>query len=383
MDYIKVLSEFVAIDTSVPPGNNYRQAMEYLAPLFKKYGFTTQFIDIPPEYAEGKTGRVNLICHRRSENRPRLIFYGHADVVPASGWDAFKARFVDGKVYGRGTADMKGGIIGLLGGLEMVADKPLKFDTSLVITTDEEVSQASQLRYLAQFLSPLKGAYVFSLDDSFGYVSVAGLGALQMEILVKGKSVHSGLAHLGENAVEKAVSLLQALLELKNKVVQRKSSVRTHPNTGLDRMEARLNIDKIDGGLKANIVPDRCVITIDRRLIPEENITDAEKEIIDCLSSVPGVNWEILSSFNIPTVPPCEDKIVDELAAIIQQVTGSAGKYGEMGSGDLSRIVCNEWHGQSFGLGVIRPECNIHGNDEFAYVKDMESLAMIIGCFLV
>jgi succinyl-diaminopimelate desuccinylase len=179
------------------------------------------------------------------------------------------------------------------------------------------------------------------------------------------------------------VPLLQALLELKNKVVQRKSSVRTHPDTGLDRMEARLNIDKIDGGLKANIVPDRCVITIDRRLIPEENIADAEKEIIDCLSSVSGVNWEILSSFNIPAMPPCEDKIVDELAAVIQEVTSSSGKFGEMGSGDLSRIVCNEWQGQSFGLGVIRPECNIHGNDEFVYVKDMESLAEIIARFLV
>jgi succinyl-diaminopimelate desuccinylase len=148
-------------------------------------------------------------------------------------------------------------------------------------------------------------------------------------------------------------------------------------------MQARLNIDKIEGGLKANIVPDRCVITIDRRLIPEENIDDAEKEILDCLSSVPGVKWEVLSSFNIPTVPPCEDKIVDELSAVIREVTGSSGKFGEMGSGDLSCIVCNEWKGESFGLGVIRPECNIHGNDEFVYVRDMELLAKIIARFLV
>jgi succinyl-diaminopimelate desuccinylase len=344
--------------------------------------FETQLIDIPPEHAEGKTGRVNLICHRYAENKPRLIFYGHIDVVPASGWDAFHARVSGDKLYGRGAADMKGGIVGLLGALEKVADKPLKYDTSVIITTDEEVSQASQLRYLAQFLAPLRGAYVFSLDSSFGFVCVTGLGALQMEILVKGKSVHSGLAHLGENAVEKSIALLQALLELKSKVVQRKSKVHTHPDTGLSHMEARLNIDKIDGGLKANIIPDRCVITIDRRLIPEENINDAEKEILDCLSSVPGVNWEILSSFNIPTTPPCEDIIVDELAAVIQEVTGSSGKFGEMGSGDLSRIVCDEWQGQSFGLGVIRPECNIHGNDEFVYLKDVASLAEIIARFL-
>ena len=53
-----------------------------------------------------------------------------------------------------------------------------------------------------------------------------------------------------------------------------------------------------------------------------------------------------------------------------------------MGSGDLSHIVVDDWQGQSFGLGVIRPECNIHGKDEFVYVADIEALAKIIAKFL-
>ena len=382
MDYIRILQDLLAIDTSVPPGRNYLKAVSYLEPLFQQVGFETQKIQIPPECAEGRTGRVNLLCHRRDTAKPRLIFYAHVDVVPAEGWEAFKPRVGNGKIYGRGAADMKGAIAALLLGLEAVKDKPLRYDTSVIISTDEESSQGSQIRYLTRFLQPVAGAYVFSLDSSFGFVSIASLGLLQMDIKVKGKSVHSGLSHLGENAVEKAVPLMQALLDLKSRLVKRKSNVSVHPDTGLAKMEARLNINQIAGGLKVNIVPDRCLISIDRRLIPEENVTDAERELINTISCVAGVEWEIEKVFKIPTVPPCRDPIVDELAELIKDVIGTTGKYGEMGSGDLSYIVTSDWGAKDFGLGVIRPECNIHAKDEFAYQRDIEDLARIIALFL-
>jgi succinyl-diaminopimelate desuccinylase len=382
MDYTRILGDFISIDTSVPPGINYDKAIDYLQPLFQEVGFESKKISIPKEYAEGREGRINLVCHRRGRGKPRLIFYSHIDVVPAEGWDAFKPRVENGRIYGRGAADMKGAIVALLLGLDALKGKPLKYDTSVMVTTDEEVSQASQIRYLTQFLQPVSGAYVFSLDSSFGYVAIANLGVLQMDIKVKGKSVHSGLSHLGENAVEKANLLVGALLELKNEVIQRKSAIDVHPDTGLSKMEAKLNINQIEGGLKVNIIPDQCLISLDRRLVPEENIEEAEREIMDALSSVKGINWEVERVFRIPTAPPCHDPIVDELARIIERVSGQSGKFGEMGSGDLPHIVTSEWKGREFGLGVIRAECNIHGKDEFVYQKDVEDLAEIISRFL-
>ena len=382
MNYIKVLEDIISIDTSVPPGLNYGEVIDYLQPMFADVGFATRKIYIPEEYTEGREGRVNLICHRREQGTPRLIFYAHIDVVPAEGWNAFHPRVENGKIYGRGAADMKGAIVALLLGLEHLKGKALKYDTSAIITTDEESGQASQIRYLTQFLQPVTGAYVFSLDSSFGYAGIANLGAIHMDIKVKGKSVHSGLSHLGENAVEKANLLMSALLELKSKVMQRKSAVAVHPDTGLSRMESRLNINKIVGGLKVNIVPDQCLISLDRRLIPEENLPEAEKELMDTLASVKGVNWKVERIYRIPTVPPCQDPIVDELDRIIEGVTGQGGKFGEMGSGDLPYIVTSEWGGKEFGLGVIRRECNIHGKDEFVYQKDIEDLAEIIPRFL-
>ena len=381
MNYVEILKDLVSIDTTVPPGLNYDKAADYLEPVFKELGFETRRVMIPAEHAEGRTGRANLICHRREKDKPRLIFYGHIDVVPAEGWDAFRPRVENGKLYGRGAADMKGAIVALLLAMDSLKGKHLNFDVSAMVTTDEEFSQASQLKYLAQYLQPVAGAYFLSLDSNFGAVSIANLGAVQVDIKVKGKSVHSGLSHLGENAVEKAVPLLNALLQLKHEVERKESSVPTRPDTGLSRMQAKLNINMIKGGLKMNIVPDECLISVDRRLIPEENPEDARKELLDTLASVPGVSWEIEHVFVIPTVPPCDDPIVDRLADVIREVTGEGNRFGEMGSGDLPHIAAG-WGGKTFGLGVIRPECNIHGKGEFVYLKDVEDAARILARFV-
>jgi acetylornithine deacetylase/succinyl-diaminopimelate desuccinylase-like protein len=117
-------------------------------------------------------------------------------------------------------------------------------------------------------------------------------------------------------------------------------------------------------------------------LIPEETMEEARKEIIEALKAVPDVNWQIEKEVTIPCAAPCQDPVTDDLVGIIKEVTGQGGKYGEMGSGDLGNIVVNEWGGSEFGLGVIRPENNIHGNSEFVYKKDIEDLAEILYRFL-
>ncbi|MDO8473776.1 MAG: M20/M25/M40 family metallo-hydrolase [Dehalococcoidia bacterium] len=382
MDYANVLRDLIAIDTSVPPGLNYEKAIDYLEPLFLQVGCTTQKVAIPREHCDGNEARVNLLAHRRSTGKLRLIFYSHIDVVPAAGWPAFVPEVTSDKIHGRGAADMKGAIPALLMALEATRTDVPEYDISVMVTTDEETGQADQISYLGQFLQPLEGAYVHSLDSDFGYVSIAALGAIHMEVRVKGKSVHSGLSHLGENAVEQASLVVNALMKLKKKVTARESKVAAHPSTGLTHMVPRLNMNMIHGGLKVNIVPDECIIAVDRRLIPEENVEDAERELMQTLESVKGVTWEVATIFRIPTVPPFEDPITDKLAGVIGEVTGSTGKYGEMGSGDFGPIVCNEWKAKLYGLGVIRAGCNIHGKGEFVYRKDIEDLATVITRFI-
>lgn len=380
INYVKVLQDLIRIDTSVPPGNNYGKTIDYLEKLFRATGYETEKIYIPKKFAEGRKNRVNLLAHLRKPGKPRLIFYVHIDVVPAQGWPAFEPKLKGRKLYGRGAADMKGAIPALLSALEKTINSELVYDLSVIITTDEEIGQASQLRYLRRFLGPLKGAYIFSLDSDAGYVSIASLGALQLKIKIKGKSVHSAMAHLGKNAIEDAALVLNALKKLKKKVVARKSKINVSPATGLKKMEGRLNVNVIRGGIKENIIPDECSISVDRRLIPEERMRKAEKELIDCLKSIKGVKWEISEILRIPS---CfiKDPITDKLASAIKVVTRKTGKYGTMGSGDLCSIA-SEWGAKVFGLGVIRPDCNIHAKNEFVYLKDIKELSEIITEFL-
>lgn len=383
IDYVKILEDLIKIDTSVPPGNNYGKIARYLEGLFRGVGCKTEKIHIPERNAGGRKNRVNLLVHRRNRGKPRLIFYAHVDVVPASSWPAFEPKLKKGKLYGRGAADMKGAIPAILLALEKIKNRnnrELNYDLSAMITTDEEIGQASQLNYLKGFLGPLKGAYVLSLDSDAGYVSIASLGALQFKIKIEGKSVHSAMSHLGKNAIEDAVFILNALKKLKKKVIARKSKISVNPATRLKKMEGRLNINVINGGIKENIVPDECLISVDRRIIPEENMEEAEKELVDTLKSVKGVKWEVL---DILRIPPCyvKDPITDKLALAIKNVTGETRKYGTMGSGDLCSIA-SEWGAKVFGLGVTRPECNIHAKNEFVYLEDIENLSEIIVEFL-
>ncbi len=384
--WTKILFDLIRIDTSVPPGN-YERAIDYLAPRFEEVGCEVARIAVPRNLTKGfKTQRINLLAHRRRAGKPRLLIYTHIDTVGVRSWRGFTPRVEDGKIYGRGSADMKGAIVGLLWGLDKVKKKTLNWDVTAMVTTDEEMlgKQAPQLEYLGQFLEPLRGAYIWDLDSLAGQITIAGLGAIQMEIEIKGKSAHAALSHLGVNAIEKARLLMNALFGLKEKVEQRKSNIAVHPDTGIERMESRLNITIIKGGFKVNIIPDVCRVSLDRRLIPEENLEEAERELIDCISTASRNHWKIRKTLKIPTsaIDP-EDPIVCLIARVFEGVARQpAGKYGGMGSFDLSGVA-DKWGAKVFSLGVFRPESNIHGRNEFVYIKDIEDLSEVAAQFLL
>jgi len=382
MDYVALLSRLIEIDTSGADGAGCRQVFALLEQELRSSSCATQIVDIPPESADGLEGRMALVAHRRATGLPRLVVYGHVDVVPADGWDAFSPRVEGGKVFGRGACDMKGSVAALAGALSNLKEQPLSYDLTVILTMDEETHQLSQLEYLTAAVDAGPGTHMLSLDAGFGYVSIANLGVLQLDVEVKGQSVHSGLAHLGTNAVEGAARLMSALLELKERVTTRRSPIPTHPDTGLGVMEPRLNINQVSGGLARNIVPDSCRFSIDRRLLPDETVENARAEILQALNGVEDARWDILREFVIPPVEASDDSHAGILARIVGEVTGSTGLYGEMISGELPFAAGHFWGSKVFGTGVIRPECNLHGVGEFVYERDLHQLGEVLVRFL-
>ncbi len=381
MNHVDTLCRLIEFDTSGVDGSGCHEALIFLQDRLTACACATELIPIPPPAAAGLEGRAALLAHRRMWGRPRLLIYGHVDVVPAHGWEAYSPRREAGRVYGRGASDMKGGIAALVGALYSLRERDLSFDTTVLLTMDEETHQLDQLEYLTPMLDGGSQPHVLSLDAGFGYVTVAILGLLQMDITVTGESVHSALAHLGQNAIEDSARLMQALLELKQTLSMRRSRVAAHPSTGLAFMEPRLNLNMVEGGLARNVVPARCTFTIDRRLLPEETVAAAREEILAALGTVRGPQWYVSREFSIPPVPPCADPLAGELSDILASVTGPSGLYGDMLSGELP-YAATRWGGDAFATGVIRPENRIHGEGEFVNECDLDQLVVVLARFL-
>lgn len=380
--WIERLIELVALDTTNPPGRNYRQAMAMLEPWCREAGLDVELVETPPEIAPD---RVNLLAHRRHPGKLRLLVYAHIDVVPADDdWQPFQPRIEKGKIFGRGAADMKGSLIAFLAAAEQVKDQKLPWDLTLMITTDEETNQKAQIDYLLeQKIDRVKGAVFLDIDSTFGYVSIGGLGHISIKITVHGKAVHSGIAHTGINAIEKAVPILNTLMKLKEKVEARFSQIPANPELGIKQMQAKLNTDVIQGGQKVNIVPDRCQIEIDRRLIPEESVDQAKEEIRQALAPLKkeiDFDLEFVHAMaGYGKVSPAAKK----LAQIMKEVTGKGELYGVMGSGDLLAMAA-DYNWQFAGLGVIRDkESNAHGRDENVRIEDLEIVTEILRRFLL
>ncbi len=294
-DYIvQTLRKLVAIDTSVPPGLNYDTFASALEPDFATFGFETERVIIPEEKVKEipydlKGPRVNLVA-RRLVGKDPVSIYGHIDVVPIEeGWqcDPFAGVVEGDTFYGRGSSDMKGSIACLMGALKVIHELSLepKFDMHCMLCTDEEIGVYPGVYHLA-LNGYVKGHMLnLELGAQEPIVLNACEGAINVFVTAIGKSCHSGMNFMGVNALEEMVPILNELLALKKIVEKRESRVSAFPLPGTPspQLTPMFNLSVIRGGAKSNITPGECVLTINRRYIPEEKADDVIKEIKEAI----------------------------------------------------------------------------------------------------
>jgi acetylornithine deacetylase/succinyl-diaminopimelate desuccinylase len=265
------LAGLVAIDTQNPPGNEHDAAV-FVGQALAEAGFQISFDRLAER-------RSNVIARLENGTGPTFAFCTHLDVVPAGeGWaaDPLQLREQDGLLYGRGACDAKGSLVAMLEALGMLAGHRSAWHGTLmgVFVCDEEIGSAGARQFAAA--RPHIDHAVIGEPTNNGVI-IAHKGSMRPIVRVHGRAAHSGTPDRGRNAIFDAGRLC-GLIEAFHAEHLRG---RQHALVGA----ASLTVTRINAGTADNIVPDRCDLLLDRRMIPGENEDDVVREIIGIIEA--------------------------------------------------------------------------------------------------
>jgi succinyl-diaminopimelate desuccinylase len=401
-DIVDLTCRLVSIDTTVPPGRNYPKIAQTLAQELKELGAKTAIGYISESTLKRKVSpEVGLSGPRPNTygtiegdgEGPSILLNGHVDVVPAQteGWtsDPFKPVVKNGRIYGRGAADMKGSDAAMIYSLRALVETGAHFHGSITptFTTDEEVGGYTGVNYLIDQKVISKNIdYCLSPDSNIDVVDIASLGDVEILVRVEGKPAHSGRGWMGVNAIEYGASLVERLKLLGAVIAKRRSKIPTDPMFGNTRMRPGLYITMVKGGTKGNIIPDTCEILVDRRFIPEEKRVDVLREVeavVRDFSRETGVKVETKPILGYePMLTPPNHRLVKVVRKAARKVLKhDVPPRGSQGSTDVAAV-------SHLGipvaiLGTVRSDSRIHGIDEQVRINDVVSVAKIFAhCYL-
>lgn len=360
------LARLVALDTANPPGCEI-EAARRLADELAICGCEVRVDELAP-------GRANVVGVLRNGAGPTLAFNSHLDVVPAGeGWsfDPFALTEADGRLYGRGACDAKGPIAAMVEAAGMLAADRAAWRGTLMaaFVADEEVGSVGA-RSFVETAPPID--FVVVGEPTGNAPVIAHKGSLRPIVRVEGRSAHSGTPDLGVNAILGAGRLLDRVARL-----HRDLAARRHPLVGA----ASLTVTRIAGGVADNVVPDSCVMMLDRRLIPGETEAGAVAEIEAMLRAAAveeGVTAAI-ASFQATTGGAAETPADHPLAAAALAACAANGtiepQFGGFGGG------CDLVHFRGIGAaGVVVGPGDLavaHKPDEFVPIAELVAAAAI------
>jgi len=292
-EIIKLLQKMIQIKTVNPPGNE-KPLAEFLAGAMKSFGMKAEVFDLG-------NNRANVVGRIKGTGiKKALLMNGHLDTVPIGDmtWEygPFSGKIVQGKIYGRGAADMKSGLAAMIIAAKLIQKKKRELQGDLIIagTAGEETNSIGAFDFLSKEGLMDVGAIIIGEPSSCG-INIAEKGALWLEITNYGKTAHGAFPNQGINAIRHMHILIKELFDYKFKYLDNK--LLGHPT---------MNISTIQGGVKTNVVPDKCSITIDIRTVPsmkhEEIIKDFEKIIEKLKRKILYFNADIQILNNRPSV---------------------------------------------------------------------------------
>ena len=259
---------------------------------------------------------------RSSGQLPALLYNAHLDTVPvgAEGWvyEPFSGKSAGGKIWGRGAADMKGGLAALIVAVRTLAKTraPMRGDLILAATAGEESDSLGATALATRpDLGPVQALAI--PEPSYNDIYVAEKGAFWLELTTRGKTAHGSMPDLGRNAVMMMVALLG---ELEKMAFPHKE----HPMLGVFSR----SINTIAGGVKTNVVPDLCVATVDMRTVPGQDhraiLRQVEGLIADLTRRIPDFQASVKVANDRPPVETSpSEPTVQQFVDVVARVTGA------------------------------------------------------------
>jgi acetylornithine deacetylase len=376
LDTPRLLADLVRIPSINPMGRDLHgpEIFEHLVTAYLDDFF--RGIGVPCRRQPVAPLRENIMAvYEPPEAARTLVLEAHQDTVPADGMtiEPFAARVRDGRLFGRGSCDVKGGMAAMLAAFaRVVREKPPGAARVVVAcTVDEESTFLGVQRLVRENLrGHCRGPVEAVVAEPTGLNIVnAHKGVVRWTLSTAGRSCHSSRPENGVNAIYR----MGALLPLVERFADELSVTRRHPRLG----QATLSVGRIEGGSSVNTVPDSCRIEIDRRLLPGEEPAAAPGELTDYLHRHCHVPFEQSPlHLNCPALAPNgSDELAARLGRAIDAVVGrhevQAAPYGT----DASTLSLAGIPSVVFGPGDI---ALAHTHDESVPLSEVEQAAEIL-----
>jgi succinyl-diaminopimelate desuccinylase len=397
-DMTALAQDLIRFPTVNPPGEAYRPCAEFVGTRLARRGMKIEYVR-----AEGTPGdndtypRINIIArHEGSGSGPCVHFNGHLDVVQTgAGWtvDPFGGLVRDGKVYGRGACDMKGGIAAAIVAVEALIDSGIDLPGAIEIsgTVDEESGGYGGVAYLAErgwFSKPRVDHVIIPEPLNVDRVCIGHRGVWWAEIETLGRIAHGSMPFLGDSAIRHMTAVLEKFeTELYPALAARHSDMPVVPDGA---RQSTMNINSVHGGegeeyegLPVPCVADSCRIVIDRRFLIEEALDSVKGEVKALLDGIaaqrPNFRYHLRELFSVaPTMADRNGPVASATAKAVHQILGreaqivcSPGTYDQKHIDRIGKLKdCI-----AYGPGVLDLA---HQPDEWVGIADMVDSAKVM-----
>jgi len=405
-DLVALTQSLIQLPTVNPPGDGYLAICELLEARLKQRAFKTERVR-----ASGALGdcdqypRWNIIARHEGKYAGECVhFNSHTDVVDTGdGWtvDPFAGVVREGRIYGRGACDMKGGLAASIVAAEAFIDTFPEYAGAIEIsgTCDEESGGFGGVAFLAErgWFDPARVQHVIIPEPlNKDRICLGHRGVLWTEVETFGHIAHGSMPFLGDCAVRHMGAVVSKFEQsLFPELAKKRTNMPVVPDGA---RQSTLNINSIHGGqsepeqgysgLPSALVPDRCRMVLDRRFLMEENLEDVRSELQDVMESVASeratFRYEFRELFSVqPTMTEQDAPVVKAVAAAIQREMGCEPKYvvspGTYDQKHIDRIGRLK-NCIAYGPGILDLA---HQPDEYVGIQDMIDSAKVMAQSLV